>query len=290
VLAKRLGCRRAVTFIEARGDFNDRPLKTLDDSGEHIAKILGLDVVKFSRRAYLDADDYPEAPFIATGGGGDDVVLSALRGTLERSMLFTGMLGDTVWSTGCAQDPALSEQYRFLYPAGGSLQEFRLRTGFIHVPVPLLAFTRHADLQRISRSLEMRPWRVGGGYDRPIPRRLVEEAGVPRRAYAREKRAITQPLWLQKSDCRCMSARSLRDLERYRQRVAARYRFGKLRMRVHEQLQRAAGGLSLRAARLARDPYHSDAYLEAALADPLRFHWAVDKVAESYRASELHRL
>ncbi|HEX7236362.1 MAG TPA: hypothetical protein VF405_05335 [Gammaproteobacteria bacterium] len=290
VLAKRLGCRRAVTFIEARGDFNDRPLKTLDDSGEHIAKILELDVVKFSRRAYLDADDYPEAPFIATGGGGDDVVLSALRDTLDRSMLFTGMLGDTVWSAGEAQDPALSEQYRFLYPAGGSLQEFRLRTGFIHVPVPLLAFTRHADLQRISRSLEMRPWRVGGGYDRPIPRRLVEEAGVPRRAYAREKRAITQPLWLQKSDHNCMSARSLRDLEQYRQRVAARYRFGKLRMRLHEQLQRAAGGLSLRAARLARDPYHSDAYFEAALADPLRFHWAVDKVAESYRASELHGL
>jgi hypothetical protein len=290
VLAKRLGCRRAVTFTEAREQYNDRPLKTLDDSGEHIAEILGLEVAKFTRNAYLSADDYPEAWFIATGGGGDDVVFSALRGTLERTMLFTGMLGDTLWSTGGTQDPAVSEQYRYLYPAGGSLQEFRLKTGFIHVPVPLLTFTRHADVQRISQSLEMRPWRVGGHYDRPIPRRLVEEAGVPRRAYAREKRAITQPFWLQKSDSCCMSARSLRDLEQFRLRVAERYRFGKLRIALQEKLQRAAGGLSLRAAHLARDPYHSDAYLEAALADPLRFHWAVDKVAQSYRASELRRL
>jgi hypothetical protein len=290
VLARRLGCRRAVTFTEAREAFNDRPLKKLDDSGEHIAKILGLEVAKFRRDAYLTADDYPEALFIATGGGGDDVVMSALRDTLERTMLFTGMLGDTLWSTDSPQSPALSEQYRFLYPAGGSLQEFRLRTGFIHVPVPLLTFTRHADLQRISRSVEMRPWRVGGHYDRPIPRRLVEEAGVPRRAYAREKRAITQPFWLQKSDATCMSARSLRDLEEFRLRVAAQYPLGELRMRAKEALQRAAGRWRLSAARWARDPYHSDAYLEAAMADPLRFHWAVEKVSAAYRGCRIGAL
>jgi hypothetical protein len=283
VLAKQLGCRSAVTFTEARATFNERPLKTLDDSGEHIAKILGLEVATFSRNAYLAAEDYPEALFIATGGGGDDVVLSALRSALERTMLFTGMLGDTLWSTTSPQSPALSEQYRFLYPAGGSLQEFRLGTGFIHVPVPLLTFTRHGDVQRISRSLEMRPWRVGGDYDRPIPRRLVEEAGVRRRAYAREKRAITQPFWLQKSDSSCMSVRSLRDLEEFRKRVAAQYPLGKLRMQVNERLQRAAGRYRKLAARLARDPYHSDAYLDAAMADPLRFHWAVEKVSAAYR-------
>jgi hypothetical protein len=290
VLAKRLGCRRAVTFTEARESFNDRPLKTLDDSGEHIAKILGLDVAKFSRGAYLASDDCPEALFIATGGGGDDVVLSALRGTLERATLFTGMLGDTLWSTNDTQSPALSEQYRFLYPAGGSLQEFRLNTGFVHVPVPLLTFTRHGDLQQISRSLEMRPWRVGGDYDRPIPRRLVEEAGVPRRAYAKEKRAITQPFWLQKSDSTCMSSRSLRELEEFRLRAMAQYRLGRLRMQLNERLQRAAGKWRMRAARVAHDPYHSDAYLEAAMADPLRFHWAVEKVSAAYRGCRIGAL
>jgi hypothetical protein len=128
----------------------------------------------------------------------------------------------------------------------------------------------------------MRPWRVGGNYDRPIPRRLVEEAGVPRRAYAREKRAITQPFWLQKSDLSCMSARSLRDLEEFRSRVTAQYPLGKLRMSAKETWQRAAAKWRQRAARWARDPYHSDAYLEAAMADPLRFHWAVEKVSAAY--------
>jgi hypothetical protein len=290
VLAKRLGCRRAVTFTEARENFNERPLKTVDDSGEHIGQILGLDVAKFSRSAYLAADDYPEALFIATGGGGDDVVMSALRDLLPRTMLFTGMLGDTLWSTDGTQSPALSEQYRFVYPAGGSLQEFRLKVGFIHLPVPLLTFTRHADLQRISKSLEMRPWRVGGYYDRPIPRRLVEEAGVPRRAYAKEKRAITQPFWLQKSDSSCMSARSLQDLEEFRLRMAAEFPLGNLRMQAQERLQRAMGTWRMQVARLKRDPYHSDAYLAASMADPLRFHWAIDKVSAAYRGTNMRAL
>jgi hypothetical protein len=290
VLAKRLGCRRAVTFTEARKVFNEQPLKTADDSGEDVARMLGLDVTKWSRSAYLAADDYPEALFIATGGGGDDVVLSALRDTVERTMLFTGTLGDTLWSTEAAQNPAVSEEYRFRFPAGGSLQEFRLRTGFIHVPVPLLTFTRHGDIQRISKSLEMRPWRVGGNYDRPIPRRLVEEEGVPRGAYAREKRAITQPFWLQKSNPSCMSGRSLQDLEEFRVRVAEQYPLGKLRMQANERLQRAVGKWRLTAARFVRDPYHSDAYVEAAMADPLRFHWAVDKVSAAYRGCRIGAL
>jgi hypothetical protein len=136
----------------------------------------------------------------------------------------------------------------------------------------------------------MRPWRVGGHYDRPIPRRLVEEAGVPRRSYAKEKRAISQPFWLQKSDGSCMSARSLRDLEEFRRRAAASYPLGGLRMRLNERLQRAAGQWRLRAARLSRDPYHSDAYLEAGMADPLRFHWAFEKVSAAYRGSRIRTL
>jgi hypothetical protein len=35
----------------------------------------------------------------------------------------------------------------------------------------------------------MRPWSVGGDYDRPIPRRIAEEAGVPRQWFGRVKLA-----------------------------------------------------------------------------------------------------
>jgi hypothetical protein len=35
----------------------------------------------------------------------------------------------------------------------------------------------------------MRPWRVGGAYDRPIARRILEEAGIPRGTFGVSKTA-----------------------------------------------------------------------------------------------------
>jgi hypothetical protein len=40
----------------------------------------------------------------------------------------------------------------------------------------------------------MAPWSVGGSYDRPIPRRIVESAGIPRRLVGQRKRAVLQKL------------------------------------------------------------------------------------------------
>ncbi|MGH7793073.1 MAG: hypothetical protein ACREOB_12235, partial [Thermodesulfobacteriota bacterium] len=39
----------------------------------------------------------------------------------------------------------------------------------------------------INRSPEMKPWCVVGNYDRPIARRIVEEAGVPRELFGNRK-------------------------------------------------------------------------------------------------------
>jgi hypothetical protein len=35
----------------------------------------------------------------------------------------------------------------------------------------------------------MRPWSIGGNYDRPVPRRIAEEAGVPRQLFGQLKLA-----------------------------------------------------------------------------------------------------
>jgi hypothetical protein len=286
VLAKHVGCRRSVTFESARQAF-EPPLQSTDDSGAAIATLLGLAVESFSRDAYLASRDYPEVPFIATGNGGDDAVLSAIGSGLERTMLFTGMLGDTLWGTS-GQDPKVSKDYRFRYPAGGSLQEFRLKTGFVHVPVPLLTFTRHLELQAISRSMEMAPWRLGIQYDRPIPRRLVEEAGVPRDAFAQEKRAITQPFWLQKANPSCMSAQSLEDFRKFVADRANEYPFGGLQMKAQTVARKAYYRMRKKMRRLSRpDPYFSYAYEAAATTEPLRFHWAVEKLRAAYRATAM---
>jgi hypothetical protein len=62
----------------------------------------------------------------------------------------------------------------------GRILEFRLRIGFINVN-PLFAGGLHlAAMRAISTAPDMQPWRVGGDYDRPIARRILEEAGVPR--------------------------------------------------------------------------------------------------------------
>ncbi|HEU4618765.1 MAG TPA: hypothetical protein VFV10_12050 [Gammaproteobacteria bacterium] len=285
LLAKTIGCRRAVTFTQARPSFGPR-LESTDDSGEELARRLGLDVERFSRDAYLAESSYPEAPFLATGGGGDDVVLSTLGERLAGTMFFTGMLGDTLWGTE-TQDPAASEEYRFRFPAGGSMQEFRLHAGFVHVPVPLLTFTRHGDILRISRSEEMSAWRIGGGYDRPIPRRILEEQGVPRGSFASEKRAITQPFWLQRASERCMSRASLADFERFKRETVRSYPLGALQMGVMRKGRGAFYKIRKLLARSARDPYAPTAHLAAATTEPLRFHWAVEKARAAYRATGL---
>ena len=77
--------------------------------------------------------------------------------------------------------------------------EFRLRVGFAHVPVPRIGTRYPATLNRISRSTELAPYSLGGSYDRPIARRIAEEAGVPREAFGQVKTA-TAPLPLNRSE------------------------------------------------------------------------------------------
>ncbi len=71
--------------------------------------------------------------------------------------------------------------------AGANSTDMRLRIGYFHFPVPYTLGVFAPALNRISRSREMSPWRIGGTYDRPIPRRLLEEAGVPRELFGQTK-------------------------------------------------------------------------------------------------------
>jgi hypothetical protein len=161
--------------------------------------------------------------------------------------------------------------------------------GFVHVPVPLLTFTRHREIERISRSDEMSAWRVGGNYDRPIPRRLLEEHGVPRGVFANEKRAITQPFWCQRASARCMSAASLADFESFRRETVAYFPLGKLQMHLMRDARRAFYKVRKLRARVHREPYAPTAHLAAATTEPLRFHWAVEKVRSKYEAARIGR-
>jgi hypothetical protein len=186
VLAKECGCARALTISDASWG---NPV----DSGLEIGELLFDDVVERKRQAYLHKAGMPEAEFAALGDAGD-VPFSSFEDVLTGCILTTGFHGDKVWDP---HNPHTGPDVRRGDASGSSLGEFRLRTGFIHVPVPFIGCENHADINAIGRSAELDPWRVGGRYDRPIPRRIAEDAGIPRELFGQEKSAAAT-WWTQK--------------------------------------------------------------------------------------------
>ena len=185
VLARQSGCGDAITFSTARDGFEDR-----NDSGAEIARRLGLTVGEFEPDEYRQSSCSPEIEFIASGYGADDVIYSAARDVLRDRLLFTGYHGDRVWSPNRHY---ATDQIARGDPSGGSLLEFRLATGFQNLPLPFAGCLNHRDIAEVSNAAEMTPWRVGGDYDRPIPRRIVETAGIPRSLFGSQKKAAAIP-------------------------------------------------------------------------------------------------
>jgi hypothetical protein len=184
VLAMRRGCSEAMTLVgvdPVTGAVDDR------DSGRRIGERLGLRVTEYDRLAYRRLPDLPEAEFCASSPAGPDVVMAAAEQQLAGALLLTGRHAEPIWTR---------QRYKFLpeyrnpfarRPYGASLAEFRLRVGAQVLPAPFVGAWNGLAVLRISNSVEMRPWCVGGTYDRPIPRRIVEEAGIPRAWFGQEK-------------------------------------------------------------------------------------------------------
>lgn len=178
VCLRALGANEAITFAQAPGEPND-------DGGE-IGKRLGFDVTRYDRWGFRRLDGAPEAEFAACPPGAD-VVMAVCERQLEGTLLATGRHGDVLLSTdpGVTLPDLLEPGARYL--GGSTLTEFRLRVGFQQF-APFYGFAIHAPaIGEISRSEAMRPWSVLGGYDRPIARRLVEQAGVPREWFGMKK-------------------------------------------------------------------------------------------------------
>lgn len=51
----------------------------------------------------------------------------------------------------------------------------------------MIGCDKWSDLSKISQSEEMQPWSIRNYYDRPIPRRLLEESNVKRDMFGKEK-------------------------------------------------------------------------------------------------------
>lgn len=178
-LAEHHGCREAITFVDSRGGE--------DDSGAAIGEMLGLRVSQFKREDYLH-DSKAESLFIAAEGEGEDVALASAAGMLNRVLLFTGHHAGRVWEKSKPNDHFTPDIVR-RDVTGLSMTEYRLRAGFLHCPVPAWGIRNIDQIVQISDSPALAPWDVKSDYSRPLCRRIIENAGVPRDAFARSKKA-----------------------------------------------------------------------------------------------------
>ena len=182
VFAARAGCREAVTFLKSIS--NDG---YVDDSGTVIAGYLGLETTEYERLDFNKLPGLPTAEFYQNPFGVTEA-LAVMQDQFCGSLLMTGIFGDYVWSTDRQSGlPLLQEPNTdFLNPAV-IWTDFRLRVGFLHLPAPACGAIHRPAIQRITQSKEMAPWSLGGDYDRPIARRILEEAGVPRELFGQHK-------------------------------------------------------------------------------------------------------
>ena len=158
------------------------------DSGVEIARALGLHARTFEANAYRKLDAMQEAEFVASGETGH-VHFAVLEELLPQRIVVTGYHGDKVWdrwNRKVTPDIVRGDA------SGTGLAEFRLRVGFINAAPAFWGCVRHPEVHAITLASEMQAWTLGTEYDRPIPRRIAEEGGVPRALFGQVKRATTR--------------------------------------------------------------------------------------------------
>ena len=179
VLAKPHGLSEAITFKQSRTG-------RADDGGK-IAEILGIKLHYLERDAWRTYD-FPEVPFLAGDAKGGEVQFKGAEEYLKGRVLLTGLHGSAAWDKEVISlSPDILRGDRCLL----SFTEYRLWAGFIHFPIAYMGIRQVKELNAISNSPEMAPWNIGGDYNRPFCRRVVEEAGVPREMFGVSKSATT---------------------------------------------------------------------------------------------------
>lgn len=178
-LVHDLGCNTALTFSS--------PEKYVNDSGVEIAQLLGYkNIIEGDGCAYMNNTALWEAESASCGDVGCLVAFNTFEQVYKDSLLFLGLKGDSIWG----KDESLANRnFDFIKMSIAAEQnpEHYLRNNTIAISVPLILGYEWPSIYEINNSSEMEKYSVGGEYDRPIPRRFVEEKGVPRKAFGFKK-------------------------------------------------------------------------------------------------------
>ena len=154
-------------------------------TGEEIAEQLGIPVksVVDRRSAYRDID-----LVLAGLGESRDLNMTLFDYPDELTLLVLGTAGDFVWQSAFKKEFNDSNHFLDRYDTTScQLAEWRLHKGVFLANVPSIGASRIDCLKQINESSAMDPWRIGGDYDRPIPRRILEQQGVSRDKFGIKK-------------------------------------------------------------------------------------------------------
>lgn len=180
LVARHAGCEDAVTITNASS------LIPRSDSGKEIADQLGLTCHEYR---HVSRDYREEEEIWSVAGEPAGLNLSIFNYSEPLCLFFTGYRGDTTWCMRPLLRNGRQEPFAGHDVAGLGLCEIRLVRGLFHCVVPFWGSSKAEQLNNISNSPGMAPWRVGGDYDRPIPRRMLEDAGVSRDSFGIRKNA-----------------------------------------------------------------------------------------------------
>ncbi|WP_076399441.1 hypothetical protein [Insolitispirillum peregrinum] len=185
IVAHSQGCNEAISVVNATKSQGD-----MDDSGKAIAETLGLTHYKIDQNDYLTSGHAYEAEFIAANPTGEDIAIAGAEHLLSGRLLLIGHHGDKVWTPNITN----ATDYKRGDASGGSLVEFALRVGIVLLPMPFIGAHLQPKINRISSSAEMKTWWIPGNYNRPIPRRIIEDHGIRRGDFATDKKAISNTI------------------------------------------------------------------------------------------------
>lgn len=180
-LAAEIGCDKAFTF--------NAPAQYQEDCGTVIAQELGFTTI-YERNAdsYMNRQDLQETTALITGNPGPGL-LTFFEKEFKDSLIFEGTRGDSVW--GKNHD---NVNDRLDFTSGNTFQqvshtevEFSLENNSIFIHLPLIVADKWSLIDRISSSPEMEKWSIGNNYDRPIPRRILEDKNIGRNLFGQQK-------------------------------------------------------------------------------------------------------
>jgi hypothetical protein len=176
-LAREAGMKHVFSFRSARGG--------APDDGGQLARRWGLDLALIDRHEWR-RHAYAEVPYFAATCVGVDVNLSSAQEIVRGRVMVSGFYGDTIWAK---KAKPLEPNFGRTDASGLAFTEHRLQLGSIHLPVPYMGGRQIREIWTLSSSAAMLPWDVPGEYSKPVCRRIVEEAGVPRDLFGVEKKA-----------------------------------------------------------------------------------------------------